>query len=275
MNSVWLKKTAVFLVVCALIFSGCKTKPEIEEPTWRLLKQKAVVFEDGNYADLFAQDYSGTSYKYRLPDGTDLLTENTYGPDSVYVLGIESLDDVDDADKEKIKDYYNKRGLLYDIESEVKRAYEEYLRCSNSDDEFSSFMVDQSVSPTASNENIICFITTVLLSIDSKTGQEIRLGEVFDRNTGEYIDNWQLFSISEAEVRAKFHEIFNIKDTALADEMRNAIKAENIIVFPGKLQVDFPQGVLTSQKYSYIVSAEMYKILDCLQPWAIMDDNKY
>lgn len=271
----WLKKTAVFLVVCALIFSGCKTKPEIEEPTWRLLKQKAVVFEDGNYADLFAQDYSGTSYKYRLPDGTDILTENTYGPDSVYVLGIESLDDVDGAAKEKIKDYYNKRGLLYDIESEVKRAYEEYLRCSNSDDKFSSFMVDQSVSPTASNENIICFITTVLLSIDSKTGQEIRLGEVFNRNTGEYIDNWQLFSISEAEVRAKFHEIFNIKDTALADEMRNAIKAENIIVFPGKLQVDFPQGVLTSQKYSYLVSAEMYKILDCLQPWAITDDNKY
>jgi len=272
---VWLKKTAILLLVCVIIFSGCKTEPEIEEPMWRISKQKAVVFDDGNYADLFAQDYSGSSYKYRLSDGTDLLTENTYGPDSVYVLGIESLDDVSDEAKGKIIEFYKQRGLLYDIESEVKRAYEEYLRCSNSDNKFSSFMVDQSVSPTASNENIICFITTVVLSIDSKTGQEIRLGEVFDRNTGEHIDNWHLFSIPESEVRAGFQNIFNIKDTALANEMRNALKAENIIVFPGKLQVDFPQGVLTSQKYSYIVSTEMYKISDYLQPWAITDDNKY
>ena len=269
------KNVVLLLLSCSLMLSACKSQPKMEEPKWELLQQNAVTFADGNHADLWAQEGFPSSYKYRLADGTDLLNENImHGPDRVYVVGQESLDDLGEEAQQKIIEYYQQRGLLYDIENEVKRAYDEYLRCKKENLDFSPFMAAQSVSPTASNDNIMCFLTSVMLSIDSRIGQELRYGDIFDRKTGERIDELSIFSISEVELKERFGELFGIKDRALAAEMTAALKSEYITVFPGSVSIDFPQGVLPSQQYSYIVSAEFTELGDAVNSWAIIEDNR-
>ena len=64
---------------------------------------------------------------YRLPDGTDLLLErDPSGPDNVTVGGTENFDDLGPAAQEEILGYYDGQGLLYDLDSQLEKAYESY-----------------------------------------------------------------------------------------------------------------------------------------------------
>ena len=144
---------------------------------------------------------TGSSKFYYLPDGTELLRqEHSSGPDNVYVGGLESFNDLSDTAKEKILAYYDEQGLLYNIQDELENAYKFYQTMPEGSN-FSSSCVGMDISPSASGERVIYFLTNVMLPTGSGTYTERHLGEAFDRETGEHIDNLSLFSCDEDELK--------------------------------------------------------------------------
>jgi len=263
---------ALGMILCLILAAGCSSNSGDLEEAWVLEEEKAITFFDGESADLWRNDrYTYTSY--RLSDGTILLTfKDTIGPENVFVGGVESYADLNESAQKAVSSYYDDRGLLYDTRSELEQAYNEYLACKESGIEYNDLYISQDTIPTASNESIICFMTSVALPMNGQTGQEIRLGAVFDRKTGEVISNWDLFAIPETEARQWLIDAFDITDPTLRAEMEEAMKPEYIILFPQNLEVTFPQGTLKSQENSYSLSLEYSELQNVLHPWSIPDN---
>lgn len=99
--------------------------------------------------------------------------------------------------------------------------------------------------------------------------QEIRIGTAFNKNTGESIDIWDLFSLPKKEVFQQLMAVSYIEDTDFIAEMESAMKSEYIIFFPNHLEINFPQGTLPSQEHSYGIGIEYGDLKDLLYDWAI------
>lgn len=65
------------------------------------------------------------------------------GPDNVYVGGIENFDALEENTQKKVLAYYEEQGLLYDIDSELERAYADYKENPSG---FHSYSLSQSIS---------------------------------------------------------------------------------------------------------------------------------
>ena len=141
-------------------------------------------------ADLW-QDEHNTFDSYRLPDGTRLLTiYKTVGPANCYVAGTVSYNDLSESARKGIDGYYEKQGLLYDTEAELQKAYGDYLSCRENGTVYQERHVRQEITPSASNETAVSFITTVTLPVNGQEAKELRLGAVFNRETGAVYSNW-------------------------------------------------------------------------------------
>jgi hypothetical protein len=252
----------------ALLNEILKIMPYLTAEELGLKEKKVITFSDGESADLWRPDYSNRDI-YKLSDGTVLLTvQDTVGPGNVYVGGVESFDDLSDAAKKAVSAFYEKQGLLYDTRSELKNAYAEYLACKESGTEYHERHITQDIAPTASNDTIMCFQTSVILPTKGDEVQELRLGASFDRNTGKALGNWDLFALPEAEARQRLLDAFDV-EPALRAEMEAALKPEYITLFPESLSVTFPQGTLPSQEHAYGFGLKYNKLKDVLHPWAI------
>lgn len=209
---------------------------------------------------------------YQLGDGTELLrVQSAFGPDNVYVGGIENFDDLSENVKSKILTYYAAQGLLYDVNAELERAYADYQHTENKD-KFSPYRLEQDTSLIASNEKVLYFMTSVYLPVTGKSGEEVemRLGAAFERETGEYIDTWDLFSCSEEEAKQTLLDLAQITNPTLRAEMEAAFASEYLILFPDNLEVSFPAGTLPSQEYSNILGFDYdKKLCQILNEWAI------
>ncbi len=259
------------LLLGLLLTAGCAAGMQQDQDTWTLKEEKVVTFSDGESADLWWRDYSVDEY-YKLADGTTLLIiQQPSGPENVSVAGVESFADLGESAQKAVLSYYDERGLLYDTQAELEKAYAEYRACKESGTEYHKRRVSQDVAPTASNDKIMCFITSVLLPVGGQTVQELRLGAVFDRETGEVISNWDLFTLPEQEARQMLLDVFDA-DAALRAEMEAALRPEYIILFPDNLEVTFPQGTLPSQEHSYGFGLDYEEYRDALQSWAIPDN---
>jgi len=212
----------------------------------------------------------GDSTYYKLNDGTKLLWEQkAHGPDNTYVMGIESYDDLSETAKSKVLAYYEEQGLLYNVQDELERAYAAYLSCEDKA-EFKAYVVGQEVAPTASNSRVMYFLTSVTLPIDGDNCTELRVGAAFNRETGEQINAWDLFSCDEHEVKQTMLDIADITDPALRAEIETAFRPEYLLVFPDNLEVCFPQGSLPSQKFSYALGLDYdARLSKILYDWAI------
>lgn len=230
-----------------------------------VLEEDAYVLEDGTKLDIWKES---DSINYQLKDGTKLLVEQTpYGPHNSYVGGVYSLDTMSEAAQEKVLTYYEEQGLLYDAGAELERAYMDHAE---NPEEFDPYYISQSVSPSASNEKVIWFLTSVMLPIDGKHGQEIRLGGAFDRETGEHISNFDLFSCPEEAVLQKLLDLAKLSDNALRSEMETVFKPEYITFFPENIEVAFPAGTLSGQEHCYMLGIDVNeKLCEILQDWAV------
>lgn len=208
--------------------------------------------------------------EYRLQDGTELLdVRDMSGPDCVKVMGIESFDELTQEAKENVMHYYEDQGVLYDIESELQGAYDVYSKLEDKSD-FSTYLLEQSIVPTASNKSMMYFLTSVQRLDNYNTGYEYRIGAAFERKTGETIDNLKLFSCSEDEVIENILDIADIDDIALRKEMTAAFNAGCIIVFPDYIEIYFTAGTLPSQEHSYSIGLDYNDVLtSILHDWAI------
>ncbi len=242
--------------------------PHQTEEELGLKEKKVITFSDSVSADLWRPDNSSSDI-YKLSDGTTLLTiQDPSGPINVYVGGVESFDDLSESAQLAVSAFYKQQGLHYDTQSELKNAYAEYLTCKESGTEYHERYITQDVAPTASNDTIMCFLTSVTLPTKSQEAQELRLGAAFDRKTGKALSNWDLFTLPEKEARQCLLNALDV-DPALRAEMKAELIPEYIILFSKNMEVTFPQGTLPSQEYRYSCSIDYNKLTAVLQPWAI------
>lgn len=108
----------------------------------------------------------------------------TVGPANCYVAGTVSYNDLSESARKGIDGYYEKQGLLYDTEAELQKAYGDYLSCRENGTAYQERHVRQEITPSASNDTAVSFITTVTLPVNGQEAKELRLGAVFNRETG-------------------------------------------------------------------------------------------
>ena len=260
------KHHLVRIIICCFLVEGFLLLPARiapEEPS--TLREETQIGEttlsDGTAVQLWQRLFGDTAY--RLEDGTDLLRERTSGPEHVYVGGQESFDDLADDAQKAVRAYYEDRGLLYDAQAILEDAYERFQAAPH---DFDCWALGQDVAPLASNDRIMSFITTVTLPLGGRIVTERRLGDVFDRNTGEHLDNSDLFTVPLDEAAARMLDAAGIAQP-LREEMISALEPEYITLHSDSIELAFPEGSLPSQEYSYIVCVDLE---DCpLRDWAV------
>lgn len=236
------------------------------------LVEGAAVLSDGTALDAWKGDI--WHIRYQLKDGTELLREDTpSGPENHYVGNLESFDDLSEAAKPAVRQYYEEQGPLYDLQLELERAYAEYLADPES---FSSHWVSQDVSPAGSSSRVMYFQTNLILPVSGNTIKETNLLAAFDRETGAYIPTAALFSCPEPEIGERLLDLAE-KDgwpdtPALKREMLAAFQLEYVSISSHGLGITFPQGTLPSQEYAYGLSIDYNDGLRAiLHPWAVPD----
>lgn len=133
----------------------------------------------------------------------------------------------------------------------------------------------QEITPSASNDTAVSFITTVTLPVNGQEAKELRLGAVFNRETGAVYSNWDLFSLPEDAARQWLLDAPGTVSPALRKEMEAALRPEYILLFPDHLEISYPQGTLPSQEYSYSIGLDYdAELLSVLQPWAVPDGRE-
>lgn len=273
-------KKIFLLTLVLLLLAGCReitgTPAEIN---WTLVEEGAYTLSDGTQVDLWQDEFQSWRL-YKLPDdGAELLLENTpVWPEYVVVgqqIDFSSLSKTaqkDPAQKE-IMAYYEQRGLLYDIPTELEKAYSVYLRCQESGKEFYSFQADQTISPCGANDTVCYYSTSVTTSYDVQRTSTLRLCEAFRRDTGEKIDTMDLFTISQEEAARWFADYYG-KEAPMSAEMREAFQPEYVIFRSSGLEVMFPAGTLPSQKSATGLYLEYEEAEDILQEWAVPDPTE-
>ena len=232
-----------------------------------LVWEEMLTLSDGTEVEVWI---NGGDNSYRLSDGTELLRENRpSGPQNVHVGGVEGFDQLSAPAREAVASYYAEQGLLYNVEEVLERAYAEYK---DGGEDFSAYLVEQSASPSASNERLMYFTTTVFCSIDSGTAEETSLPAVFDRETGEKLDIWSLFAVPEEEARAALVDKMAEGGYIPRAELEAALRPEYIIFRTDRLNLTFPKGTLPSQEYTTGGSFDYAELDGLLQPWAIPEE---
>lgn len=265
-----MRRGMALLLPLLLLLAGCSDGSYQEEERFTLAESPAVTFSDGASVDRWQNDRGDSLYK--LPDGTELLRESPpAGPENVHVIGQESFDRLSRTAQAAISAYYEAQGRLYEVEAQLERAYQTYLRCRESGEEYSCAFLEQSTSISASNDRIVCCCTNWSLPAEEPgVSNPFSQGAVFDKKTGERISNWDLFAVSEEEVMDWFLEEMNLQDPVLEGEIRTAMRPEYLQVGQDSLTLSFPAGTLPSQAYAWGWGFPYDRSLrGILHPWAV------
>lgn len=162
---------------------------------------------------------------------------------------------------------------MYDLGEVLERSYGIYRECLETGESFIAGHIMQDTAPVSSNGDIMCFLTTVSLPVDAREHTEWRTGAVFDRETGEKLDNRALFQVPWEKAFRHIMELEGLAGTPLGEEMEAAMEPEYIVLFPESLDIYFPAGTLPSQGHGYIVSAEYGQMGSIIHSWAVPDET--
>lgn len=175
--------------------------PMSMQAEWIKTEDRVVSFSDGQYADLWQMAGYPSPKEYRLPDGTVLLTEDDscWLPGGITAVGTPSVDDLSDNARQKVVDWYRDRGKGYHLHTELEKAYRRLLDCQEREEEYESARLSQEVVNTAGSDRVLWMAATVSLPDEAGRQREYRWGAAFDRDTGEWIDPWELFSVPREE----------------------------------------------------------------------------
>ena len=235
------------------------------------LTSETAVLSDGTVLNIWETSSFGTIYQ--TADGIELLRENAPdGPENYYVGNLESFDDLGEAAKPKVQEFYEKQGKLYDLQVELERAWTAYQE--NSED-FCAFVVGQETAPAASGESVFYFTTELKRTVSGNIVQITTHSDAFDRETGESISLTALFTCTEEKLIV---DLLNLaekagsgpSDATLQAEMEDAFRMEYLHFSQNEIWIEFPRGTLPSQEHTYLVSVAFSD--DCkelLQPWAV------
>lgn len=234
------------------------------------LKREAAALRDGTAVDMLELDDWDTR-RYRLADGTELLeVDEPRGPEDYYVGDLENFDDLTETAQEKVRQYYEDRGPLYDEMDVLEHCYAAWKELG---EEYQSSPIRQDVSPSASSERVMYFTTELMLPQEYGTPlcSSTSLQDAFDRRTGEKLDTWDLFAVPEAEVRRRLPELAGWEEEpGILAEMPAALEPEWIRFFRDGLAVFFPAGSLPGEEVGYHIIVDAGNIPEgFVQPWAV------
>ena len=226
------------------------------------------VLEDGTKLTV-RKDYTHTTYF--APNDIDILWEQEpVGPHNVSVGGLPTFDILNEQAQEAILAYYEEQGLLYDLDAELEKAYQEFLSMGNPVN-FQARHLSQDISPTAANEKLIWYSIYVTQPVGDGLHHQTSTHTVFDRNTGEVVNTADLFQCTEKELGRRILEIVNMPDTELSREMENAFRFEYLNFSSNYLDVCFPAGSLISQNMDHGMGVEYEDLYGFIHPWAVPD----
>lgn len=239
------------------------------------LLRGAAALQNGTPADLL-EDRVWPGHTWQLADGTELLRVNVpYGPEYSAVGGIDGWDTLNEAAQEQVLAFYRQRGLLYDEQEQLEAVYALYRQLGA---DFRSGLVEQGVSPSASNGRVLYFLTTVMLPTGRENGNkgyELRLCDAFDRETGAHIDTWDLFTAPKETVIQALLDAGGITRQPLRAEMEAAVWDGHVIFFPDGLSVEFAPGTLPSEPDISGFGVDYTPAIRALlQAWAVPDGRE-
>ena len=270
------RRSLLFGLLPLLLLTGCQEITGTpEEFHWVLVEEGAYTLSDGSRVDRWEEEKFRFWRLFKLPDdGSELLLEDApAGPENVAVGGQLDFSSLSEPAQKEIMAYYEQRGLLYDIPAELEKAYAAYQRCQESGKEFSSFQVNQMISPCGANDTVCYYSTSVTTSYDVQLANELRLCDAFRRDTGEKIDTMDLFTISQEEAARWFADYYG-KEAPMSAEMREAFQPEYVIFRSSGLEVMFPAGTLPSQESATGMYLAYEEAEDILQEWAVPDPTE-
>ena len=212
-----------------------------------------------------------TTYSLEEDPGTVLVYENTFpGPESVYVVGLESYDDLTKTAQAQVTAYFQQLGLLYDLNDVLQDALTDYRQKSADGKltEFSSWNVGQETSPYGASSTVMYFLTSTTLPLNGQSCDEILRCDAFDRTTGEHLNNEDLFTCPKEELLSA---LLSSQDWTLEGdtqpsltEMQAAFRPEWLLISPHGVEINFPSGTLPSQEYSYMLGLDYTQQLQVL-----------
>lgn len=227
-----------------------------------------IFVSDGTYADVWK---GSNDLRYCLSDGTELLCETLpVGPDHVSMTKTAVFEDLNEDAQAQIMAFYEQQGVLYDLQTELERAYAEYCENKETFGE-NSRMVAQSIVASAASERVMYFVTDVILPISNSELRQYQIGAVFDRKTGESIDMMQLFSVDESTLIEKILDEAAIEDLQTRENYRAAFCTENLIFYTNHLSY---QLTASGQETNIVAIDYDGWLEDVLYDWAIPEREK-
>lgn len=225
------------------------------------LRPDAVTLADGTELGVWQYEHATV---YAAEDGTELLkVEEPVGPDYTFSSGL------GETAQENIAAWFEARGVLYDEQAELERAYAAWLEAEDASD-FQTWGLSQRIVPTALSEGVAYFLTTVERPVGNFVMEQQRIGSAFDRETGEYIEAWELFTCPPEEAVRRILDLSKLTEPEQRAEMEAAFEPECLTFFEDRLEVSFDRGVLPSCESGFTLVLDLNEdVLPLLQPWAV------
>lgn len=228
--------------------------------------ENARVLADGTRIDMVEKMFG--SREYRLEDGTVLLYErDRVGPENMGGAPF-AYDDLSETVQKKVSAYYNAKMPYYQLEKVLEEAYNAWCQRKN---EFVGYSVSCDVYPSAINEKLLFYGSEIW--VPGENGNEVlREGAVFDRETGEWVNGFDLFACDAQELLDVIFEVTRIQDEVLKKEIRAAMAPEKIVFNPQGIDLHFSAEELPEYGMGYGTGiAYQEGIGELMHDWAVPD----
>lgn len=236
-----------------------------EQISWEeIVTGETVTLSDGTPVRLVQERLS---IYYRLEDGTTLLQVQDTGPEGVSVDGEMDFDSLNEAVQANIQAYYDAQDPGYDLEEALEKSYTAYQI---EQAEFQTQHLWWEITPIGASEQVIYFLSSVHQPLArSEHYEEICTCTAFQRETGEVVEPWTLFSCPEEQAKETLLDLAEVEDPAFQQEMKEALQPEYLLFYADQLQLSFPQGTLASQDTRYVIGLNYDQLSQILHDWAI------
>ena len=285
------KHWMITLIIVALALTGCNAQQKEENDireSFSLIEESIYTLADGTTIDLYHSKLTGYDV-YVHPDGSILLRLQ----EGVY---IQRSNDLSDAQRSFIEEYYGNLIPPYNIQTELEKSYElyqarkdlnmQYENIMSADDEmtYSAPWISPSIGVRGQNDTIICteYYYSVPVALSELRNElsyttevtSYEYATVFHAQTGEVMSQYDLFTIPADEIPSKLLEYsVYIGDEVLWTDMIANLQPEYLCFGENGLSISFPGGMV-GDGGSYSETIQYNRIAHILHSWAISETDE-